>query len=120
MGIIIRWLLASIALYITVKLGETLRLPMSIEPGIAPFLAVLFLAIVNALIRPFLKLITLPLNCLTFGLFGIIINALLFWLVGSSNFVVGFRVQSFLAAMFGSIVMGVVSGLLSLITGKGK
>lgn len=118
MGIIIRWLLAAIALFITVRVGQAIGLPMSIEFGFAPFIAVLALAIINALIRPILKLLTLPLNCLTFGLLGIVINALLFWLAG--RLVPGFRVESFWAALFGSVVMGVVSGLLNFITRRGE
>ena len=120
MGLVIRWLLAAIALFVTVRVGQAIGLPMSIELGFAPFIAVLVLAIINALIRPILKLLTLPLNCLTFGLFGIIINALLFWLAGSGWLVEGFRVESFLAALFGSVVMGVVSGLLNSITRRGE
>jgi len=120
MGLIIRWLISAIALVITVKIGEAIGLPMSIKLGAAPFVAVLILAIVNALIRPIVRLLTLPLNCLTFGLFGVVINALLFWLAGSPWLAgrYGFEIKSFLAALFGSVAMGLVGGLLNSLVRK--
>ena len=65
------------------------------------------LALVNALIRPLLVLLTLPATILTLGLFVFVINALLFWLVAS--FVKGFTVGGFWAAFFGAIVYALIS-----------
>lgn len=115
MQLILRWILSAIALYITVVLAQVLGLKMWIRPGtegIAPALiAVAVLAIVNAIIRPIIKLIALPITCLTFGLFAFVINALMFWIVG--QVVPGFHVAGFWAPLFGSIVMGLVSGALN-------
>jgi putative membrane protein len=67
--------------------------------------AALVLAFVNALIKPILILLTLPINLLTLGLFILVINALMFWLV--SAIVKGFYISgfwpAFLAALFFSI-----------------
>ena len=70
--------------------------------------AVVVMGIVNAIIRPIVQLLTLPLNCLTFGLFSFVINAVMFWLVGW--FTEAFRVH-FAGALVGSIVMSLVGGL---------
>jgi putative membrane protein len=110
-GILTRWLVSVVALYITAWLAQLVGLKMEITGILSSFIAVVILAVVNAVIRPIVLFFAMPLNCLTFGLFGLVVNALLFWLVGSLNF--GFKVGGFWSALFGSIVMGIVSGLLS-------
>ncbi|MBC7240359.1 MAG: phage holin family protein [Chloroflexi bacterium] len=77
----------------------------------AALLAALVLGLVNALIRPFLLLVFLPLNLLTLGLFTLVINAVLLWLVAA--LVPGFGVAGFLAALAGALVLTLVSGLAS-------
>ena len=74
-------------------------------------LAALVLGIVNALVRPVLLILSLPINILTLGLFTLVINALLFWL--TSSFVPGFFVQNFRAAFLGALVFWIVSWLAS-------
>lgn len=115
MGLVIRWILSAIALFITVKVGKAIGLDMDVAFGLAPFIAVLVLAVINALIRPILKLLTLPLGCMTFGLTGVLINALMFWLTGRIIGPPDFYVHGFPAPLFGSIVMGIVSGLLNFV-----
>jgi len=119
-GILIRWVVSAIALYLTAVLANALQLGIVVKGAPGALLAVAALAIVNALIRPLILLFTLPLNCLTLGLFTFLINALMFWLVGA-GWVPGFKVDGFLAAIFGSIVMGIISGLANhLIAPKEK
>ncbi|MDI6894330.1 MAG: phage holin family protein [Bacillota bacterium] len=77
----------------------------------AALLAALVLGLANALIRPFLLLVFLPLNLLTLGLFTLVVNALLLWLVAA--LVPGFSVAGFLAALAGALVLTLVSGLTS-------
>lgn len=109
-GVLIRWVVSAVALYLTALLANVLGLGITVSGAPGALLAVLALATVNALIRPLLLLMALPLNCLTLGLFTFVINALMFWLVGA-GWIPGFRVEGFLAAVFGSVVMGVISGL---------
>lgn len=72
----------------------------------------LLLGLVNAFVRPLVRLALLPLNCLTLGIAGLIANTLLFWLVFAvAPF--GFKVGNFWAALYGSLVLGVIHGLLS-------
>jgi putative membrane protein len=72
--------------------------------------AALLLGIINALVRPVLLLITLPVNVLTLGLFTLVINGALFLLVG--RVVRGFSVADFWAGFWGAIVVSVVSFLV--------
>lgn len=123
-GLLARWIVSAVALYITAVLSQWLesilpgwaRIAIKIDGWFTPFLAVAVLAIINALIRPLVVILTLPLSCLTLGIFTFVINALMFWLVG--RLVPGFTVEGPLAAVFGSIVMGIISGLASHLIGS--
>jgi len=73
-------------------------------------LAALLLGIVNALVRPVVLLLSLPLILLTLGFFILVVNALMFRFVGVM--VPGFHVDSFGSAFFGAIVISVVSWII--------
>jgi putative membrane protein len=73
--------------------------------------AALLLALVNTLIRPLLLLLTLPVTLLSLGLFILVINGFLFWLV--AQLVDGFHVDSFWAAIAGALLYSVISWALS-------
>ncbi len=75
--------------------------------------AALLLGIVNAILRPILVFLTLPLTLLTLGLFLLVINGLMLWLVAA--LVKGFHVNGFWGAVFGSILISIVSWVLSRI-----
>jgi putative membrane protein len=70
-------------------------------------LAALLLGIVNAIVRPVVVLLTLPLTLLTLGLFLLVVNAAMLGLVGA--LLPGFTVAGFWAAVLGALVTGVVS-----------
>ncbi|MBI5133969.1 MAG: phage holin family protein [Candidatus Taylorbacteria bacterium] len=74
-------------------------------------LAALVLGLVNLLIKPLVKLVTLPINLLTLGLFGLVINAGLLWLV--AGFVPGFDIGTFLAAFLGGLAVAAVNWIVS-------
>ena len=86
-------------------------------PGIAvasfgsALIAALVLGLVNMLVKPVLVLLTLPITIVTLGLFLIVINALLFWFVGSV--LKGFQVNGFWWAVGGAILYSLISGLLT-------
>ncbi|MGI0148013.1 MAG: phage holin family protein, partial [Thermoplasmata archaeon] len=95
-----------------------------IVPGVehaGPWTSLLLVALVfgllNAVVRPILKLLTCPLILLTLGLFTFVINALTLWLTSavSESFGLGFRVEGFVPAFMGALVVTVVSVVLSLI-----
>lgn len=105
--VVVRWLINAVALYVTALLvpGITLR-------GIVPTLvAAAVLGIVNALIRPLLLVLTLPINVLTLGLFTLVINAVLLLLTAA--LVPGFTVRGFWAALLGTIVLSLISFAIS-------
>ncbi len=74
-------------------------------------IAALILGLINAIIRPIIILLTLPVNVITLGLFSLVINALMFWLAGS--IVKGFYVDGFTPALFGSLIMSVGGWIFS-------
>ena len=78
--------------------------------------AVVF-GVVNAVIGPILRTLALPLYVLTFGLFALVVNAVLFQLVGwiASQLALDFVVEDFLAALLGAVVVGLVSWAVGLI-----
>jgi putative membrane protein len=86
-------------------------------PGVAvasfttALVAALVLGLINAVVRPVLVLLTLPVTILTLGLFIFVLNGLLFWFVGS--FIQGFVVTGFWPGVFGAIVFSLISWLLS-------
>ena len=76
-------------------------------------IATLVMGLINAIVKPILLLFTLPLTILTLGLFLFVVNAISLSLV--SYFTPGFTVNSFLDALFGSIVLSIVSSFLGKI-----
>jgi putative membrane protein len=71
----------------------------------------LVLGLINAVVRPVLLVLTLPLTLVTLGLFLLVLNALCLWL--TSALVKGFTVHGFWAAFFGALIVSVVSWLLN-------
>jgi len=76
-------------------------------------IAALILGLINTFIRPILILLTLPATMLTLGLFILVINGVLFWIVGS--WVQGFHVAGFWSAVAGAILYSIISWALSAI-----
>ncbi len=103
MMFLVLWLATFIGLAITVWIVPGIR----VRSTGALLLAALVLVIANSLIRPLLLILTLPLTVLTFGLFILVINALMFLL--TSSIVSGFEVKGFGAALLGAIVMALLT-----------
>jgi putative membrane protein len=119
MRLILRWIVTAAVLALTIWLLDRIdratgwdlarwTAPASAGGVVTALLAVVIMAIVNALIRPIVTLLTLPLSCATFGLFAFVINAVMFWLVGELS---GAFDVNWMGAFLGSIVMGIVSGI---------
>lgn len=108
MGFLIRLFLNALALLIvsTIIPGIEVR-------GVLPALsAAFFLGVVNAVVRPVIVILTLPLTIITLGLFIPLLNAALLKLV--SLMIQGFEVHGFWSAVFGAILLSLTSGLLNL------
>jgi putative membrane protein len=106
-GLLVRWLLLTISIIITSYLVDGII----VTSFFSAFFAAAVLGILNALFRPLLLVITLPINILTLGFFTFVINALLLKMV--SGVVPGFNVHGFWSAIFGSLIISLVSWLLS-------
>ena len=113
MRLIAKWIIVALAL---------LALPKFI-PGIAidsfstALLVAFFWGLANLIVRPIILLVFLPVTILTLGLFSFVVNALLFWGIGS--FVKGFTVANFTAAFLGALVMSVVHVLVNILLKDG-
>ena len=83
-----------------------------------PVIFVAALSMVNVVLRPIIRVLACPLNCLTMGLASIFIHALLFWLVG--NRVPGLSFPSFISAFLASVLYSVLAGLIIWVTGESK
>lgn len=102
MSLLIRWAASAIALYIVTQFVPG----VSVSGFVSALIAALAVGLVNATLGGLLKLLTLPIGCLTLGISSLIINALMFWL--ASNLVDGFVVTGFIPALIGSILMSIV------------
>ena len=109
MNFLIRLLINAVAL-----LGIAYFMPgVHVDSFWSALLVAFILGIVNAVLRPILFLLTLPLQILTLGLFTLIINGFLFWWV--AHWHLGLTVDGYWSAFWAAIVLSVVSFLLSLV-----
>ena len=114
-SLLLRWLLSALALLAVAYLYPGVR----VDSFFAAAMAALVLGLVNAVIRPILVILTLPVTIITLGLFLFVINALLFWFV--AEIVKGFTVQGFLAALVGSLLYSLITLAVSwLVSGTKK
>ncbi len=105
MKFIVRWLINALLLLLIAYLLQGIE----VANLYVAFLAAAILGLVNALIRPIIILVTLPINLLTLGLFTLVINAFLFWFVAS--FLEGFAITGFWPAFWGSLILSIGSWL---------
>ena len=114
-GFAIRLAIAAFGLWLADRLLDGIRIDGT---GTLIFAAVLY-GVVNAVVRPLAILLTLPITVLTLGLFLFVVNAAMFGLVAA--LLDGFHVAGFGAALLGSIVVGLTSGVASWYIGpKGR
>lgn len=106
-GLLIRWLVLTIAILVTAYLIDGIQ----VTGFFSALFAAAILGLLNAFFRPILLILTLPINILTLGLFTFIINAMLLMMV--SGLIPGFTVYGFWAAVFGSLLISLVSWILT-------
>ena len=115
MGLLIRWLILTAAIILASYMLDGIE----IKGFFSAFFAAAVLGILNALFRPILIVLTLPINILSLGLFTFLINALM--LKMASGVIPGFEVHGFWTAIFGSLVISIVSWLLNaFISDRGR
>jgi putative membrane protein len=100
---IVHWLVVAIALWVTAYI-----LPgVTIGPWQTLAIASLVLGLMNAVVRPILTLLTLPITIVTLGLFYLLVNGFIFFL--TSKVVPGFEVAGFWWAVLGALIVSIVS-----------
>jgi putative membrane protein len=114
MRLILLWILNALALLTVAYVMPSIQ----IASFVSALIAALLLGLINAVVRPLLLILTLPVTLLTLGLFIFVINGLMFWLAGS--LLDGFAVGGFWPAVFGSLLYSVVSWTLSSLLVPGK
>jgi putative membrane protein len=103
LSLLARWIVNAGALLLVAYLYPGVQ----VQDFVAALIAALVLGLVNAVIRPLLVILTLPVTLLTLGLFLFVINASLFWL--AAELVKGFTVSGFGGALIGSILYSLIT-----------
>ena len=121
MRLLIHWAISAVALFVAAWLVPGI----SVDGGgwIVYAVMAVILGLVNALVRPLLKLLTCPLILLTLGLFVLVINGLTLWLssiIAVRWFHVPFHVNGFWPAFLGGLVVSVVTVVLSALLGEDR
>ena len=111
MGFILRVLVVALGLW----LASALVSGIQVEDGWTLIGAALLLGIVNALVRPLIVILTLPITILTLGLFLLVINAAMLGFVAS--FFEGFIISSFWSALLGAIIISLTGWVVSWFIG---
>ena len=109
MGLIRRWIVNAAALYATAWLLSGVR----VESPEALIGGALAIGLINATIRPILRLVTFPVTVLTLGLFYFVLNGLMFYLAAS--LIPGFELDGLVTAVGGALVMSVVATVLHVV-----
>ena len=112
MRLLLVWLINALALIAVAYLMPG----VSVASFGAALVAALVLGLINAVVRPVLVLLTLPVTLVTLGLFIFVLNGLLFWMVGA--WLEGFEVAGFWSGVFGAILFSLVSWALSALVLK--
>lgn len=116
MKLLLRWIVSSFALFVAAWLVPGIRVAGNAWTAFAAMAVIL--GLVNAVVRPILKLLSCPLVILTLGLFVLVINGITLWLasaIAASWFNVGFHVDGFVPAFLGALIVSIVSVILNAV-----
>jgi putative membrane protein len=113
MKLLVRWVVTGLALFVAAWLVPGIEVEGTAWVAFA--LMAIILGLVNAIVRPVLKLLSCPLIIVTLGLFVLIINAATLWLSAwiANRLGIGFYVDGFWAALLGALIVSTVSIILS-------
>lgn len=120
--LLLRWVLMAFSVYAASLICHALGLgfDVSVKDGgdaLKLLVGVVVLGLLNATLGRILKLLTLPLSCLTLGLFALVVNAIVLWVAATLN--LGFRVteggvKGFIAALVASLLIAFINGVLGV------
>lgn len=105
-GWVLRWLANIVAIIITAAIVPGFNVTV-----LGAIVGSMFLGIVNAIIRPVVLVLTLPINIITLGLFTLVVNGLMLWLTAS--IIKGFDITGFWAAVLSALLISIISAVLS-------
>lgn len=115
MKILLRILMNAVALLVITRIIDGFE----VESFYYALVAAIVIGILNAIVRPLLLLLTLPITIITLGLFSFVINAFIIWF--ASTFLEGFMVSGFIPALFGALILWAVGVLTNwFITDKNE
>ena len=121
MGLIGRTLINAIAIAVTayfmqpaISYGHTSYGLGAVDPWVSLLLTALVLGLVNAFIKPIVSIISLPISCLTLGIFHFVVSGLMLLLVSAIPFL-GFTVDGILTAIIGAVIIGIVGFIVARI-----
>ena len=109
MRIILHWIILSVAVFVTSKVIADI----TVDPLWAALVVGACLTLFNMFIKPIVKILTLPINILTLGLFSLVINGAVFWYLGVFLKDTGFQVQTFYAAFVGALLVSIINWILN-------
>ncbi len=109
--ILLRWVAHALILWAVVAAGKALHMQISLRGFWDAVLTVFVLACANTVVRPVMKTLLLPLNCLSLGLLGFAVNVLVLWVV--SELVPGFEIGSVGAAVFCAVMLSILGGIVN-------
>lgn len=120
--LLLRWLVLAISVFAASLVTHALKLGFqvdvhSIDGALKLLIGVAVLSFLNATLGKILKIITIPLSCITLGLFSLVINAVVLWVAATLN--LGFRItdsgiQAFFAAFVASLLISFINGVLGV------
>lgn len=120
MGFVLRWIITAVAVAAAVWLVPGVEVSSATESWVGVAVFALFLALLNMSIKPILQFLSLPITCLTLGIFYLIVNTFMLYVaswLATGLFDTGLVIDSFGSAFVASIVISVVSAILNTITG---
>ena len=120
MKLLLRWVVASFSLFVAAWIVPGIRVDGNAWTIFA--VMAIILGLVNAVVRPLLKVLSCPLIILTLGLFTLVINGITLWLASAIAvkwFHVGFHVDGFWAAFLGALIVSIVSVVLTALLREG-
>lgn len=107
MKIILRWILVSVAVFATTKIISGIE----VDPIWVALVVGACLTLFDMFIKPIVKILTLPINALTLGLFSLVINGVLFWFLATQ--IKGFSVDGFYSAFMGALIVSILNWILN-------
>jgi putative membrane protein len=106
-GLLIRWAINALALLLISQIIKGIE----VDNVLSAFVAAAVLGVINAVLRPVLLLLTLPITILTLGLFTLVVNGLMLYIAGA--IVEGFHVTGFWSAVFGALFLSLTSWIVN-------